>query len=104
MLTASAASPKSRSRGWTASGDLVEDCRLAYGREIEMTVCKTGADHIKSLRDDRKVFIDGVAAADVTTHPAFRNAVHSAAALYDFQADPKNSELMTFPVDGSNRR
>lgn len=69
-----------------------------------MTVCKTGADHIKSLRDGRKVFIDGVAVADVTTHPAFKNAVHSAAALYDFQADPKNSSLMTFPCDGSNRR
>ena len=42
--------------------------------------------------------------ADVTTHPAFRNSVQSAGALYDFQAQPENIELMTFKPDGSNRR
>ena len=58
-----------------------------------MKTCKTGADHIKSLRDGRTVYIDGKLVADVTEHPAFRNAVRSAAALYDFQAQPENSEL-----------
>jgi 4-hydroxyphenylacetate 3-monooxygenase len=69
-----------------------------------MTVCKTGAEHIKSLKDGRTVYIDGVLVADVTEHPAFRNAVQSAGALYDFQARPENLELMTFVPDGSNRR
>jgi 4-hydroxyphenylacetate 3-monooxygenase len=69
-----------------------------------MAVCKTGAEHIKSLRDGRTVHIDGQLVADVTEHPAFRNAVRSAAALYDFQARPENSELMTFRPNGSNRR
>jgi 4-hydroxyphenylacetate 3-monooxygenase len=69
-----------------------------------MTTCKTGADHIKSLKDGRRVYIDGTLVTDVTTHPAFRNAVKSAATLYDFQAKPENMELMTFCPEGSNRR
>jgi 4-hydroxyphenylacetate 3-monooxygenase len=69
-----------------------------------MTVCKTGAEHIKSLKDGRTVYIDGKLAGDVTEHPAFRNAVQSAASLYDFQAQPENLELMTFKPDGGNRR
>lgn len=69
-----------------------------------MISCKTGADHLKSLRDGRTFFIDGELVADVTEHPAFRNATRSAAALYDFQAREENRELMTFQPDGSDRR
>ncbi len=69
-----------------------------------MTDCRTGAEHLKSLQDGRTVYIDGELVADVTTHPAFRNSVHAAAALYDFQARDENLELMTFRPDGSNRR
>jgi 4-hydroxyphenylacetate 3-monooxygenase len=69
-----------------------------------MTICKTGAAHIRSLQDGRTVYIDGELVRDVTEHPAFRNAVHSAASLYDFQAKPANLELMTFVPNGSNRR
>jgi 4-hydroxyphenylacetate 3-monooxygenase len=61
-----------------------------------MEICKTGADHLRSLRDGRRVYIDGERVADVTTHPAFRNAVHTAAALYDHQARPENLERLTF--------
>ena len=61
-----------------------------------MSDCKTGAEHIKSLKDGRTVYLDGKLVGDVTEHPAFRNAVHSAAALYDYQARPENLELMTF--------
>lgn len=69
-----------------------------------MTICKTGAQHIKSLQDGRTVYLDGKLVADVTTHPAFRNSVQSAGALYDFQSQPENLELMTFEVDGAGRR
>jgi len=69
-----------------------------------MTTCKTGAEHIKSLKDGRTVYIDGELVTDVTEHPAFRNSVRAAAMLYDFQAKPENTELMTFKLDGSNRR
>ena len=69
-----------------------------------MTACKTGAEHIRSLKDGRTVYIDGKLVPDVTEHPAFRNSVRSAAQLYDFQARPENIELMTFKPDGANRR
>src|SRR6202166_48776 len=68
------------------------------------TKCRTGAEHLQSLRDGRTVYIDGELVRDVTEHPAFRNAVHSAASLYDFQARPANLELMTFVPNGSDRR
>ena len=69
-----------------------------------MTLAKTGAEHLESLKDGRTVYIDGALVPDVTTHPAFRRSVHSAAALYDFQAQPDNIEAMTFTPEGSNRR
>ena len=69
-----------------------------------MSDCKTGAEHITSLKDGRSVYLDGELVGDVTEHPAFRNAVHSAAALYDFQASPENLEFMTVRPNGSNRR
>jgi 4-hydroxyphenylacetate 3-monooxygenase len=69
-----------------------------------MSDCKTGAEHLKSLRDGRTVYLDGELVTDVTEHKAFRNSVRSAAALYDFQARPENVELMTFRPNGSNRR
>ncbi len=67
-------------------------------------LCKTGAEHLASLRDGRAVYIDGERVADVASHPAFRNAVASAAALYDFQARPENLERMTFVPGGGGRR
>ncbi|HJU17296.1 MAG TPA: 4-hydroxyphenylacetate 3-hydroxylase N-terminal domain-containing protein [Stellaceae bacterium] len=69
-----------------------------------MTECKTGAEHLASLRDGRAVYIDGERVADVTTHPAFANAVLSAAALYDVQARPENLDWMTFAPSGGGRR
>jgi 4-hydroxyphenylacetate 3-monooxygenase len=66
--------------------------------------CKTGAEHLASLRDGRAVYIDGAQVADVTTHPSFRNAVRSAAALYDFQARPENIERLTFELSVGHRR
>src|SRR3981189_2529085 len=65
-----------------------------------MADVKTGEDHLRSLRDGRAVYIDGERIGDVTTHPAFRNAVRSAAALYDHQARPENLERLTFAPEG----
>ncbi len=69
-----------------------------------MSDCKTGAEHISSLQDGRTVYIDGELVADVTEHKAFRNAVRSAAAFYDYQARPENIEVMTFRPPGASRR
>jgi 4-hydroxyphenylacetate 3-monooxygenase len=70
----------------------------------ETASCKTGAEHIASLCDGRAVYIDGARVSDVTTHPAFRNAVAAVAALYDFQARPEHLERMTFVPPGGRRR
>jgi 4-hydroxyphenylacetate 3-monooxygenase len=66
--------------------------------------CKSGADHVASLKDGRSVYLDGCLVDDVTTHPAYRRAVASAALLYDYQSRPENLELMTFAPDGGTRR
>lgn len=57
---------------------------------------KDGSQHVRSLRDGRKVFINGAHVPDVTTHAAFRNSVQSAATLYDFQAAPDSVGQMTY--------
>ena len=62
---------------------------------------KTGKDHIASLKDGREVYIDGRKVADVTTHPAYRNAVSSTGRLFDFHSAPENRELMTFTAPDS---
>jgi 4-hydroxyphenylacetate 3-monooxygenase len=59
---------------------------------------KTGAQHTASLKDGRQVYIDGKLVDDITTHPAFRNAIKSMAKIYDFQSDPENRKLMTFEI------
>ncbi len=66
--------------------------------------CKTGAEHIESLRDGRTIYIDGKLVDDVTTHPAYRNTVASAARLYDYQSRPENLEMMTFTPTGGARQ
>lgn len=59
----------------------------------------TGAEYIQSLKDGRQVFINGERVPDVTTHPAFRNAIRSVARLYDALHDPKSKERLTCPTD-----
>ena len=63
---------------------------------------KTAAAHLASLQDGREVYIHGERVADVTTHPAFRNAVANAAYLYEFQSRPENRDQMMFssPTSG----
>ena len=64
---------------------------------------KNGSQHLQSLKDGRRIFVDGQLVTDVTTHVAYRNAVHSTARMYDFQARPENQELMTFDIGGGRR-
>jgi 4-hydroxyphenylacetate 3-monooxygenase len=64
---------------------------------------KNGQMHVSSLRDGRQIYIDGRAVNDHVDHPAFRNAVRSAAGLYEFQAQPENLERMTFISEKGNR-
>ena len=43
---------------------------------------RTGDDYLRSLKDGRRVFVDGEHVKDVTAHPAFRQAARSIAMLY----------------------
>jgi 4-hydroxyphenylacetate 3-monooxygenase len=57
---------------------------------------RTGAEYLRSLNDGRQVFVDGERVADVTEHPAFREAARSVARLYDIAAAPEMRDRMTF--------
>jgi len=65
---------------------------------------KNGEMHVSSLRDGRHIYIDGRLITDHVEHPAFRNAVRTAASLYDFQAQPQNLEVMTFAPSNTGTR
>ena len=59
---------------------------------------KTGNEHLKSLRDGRVVYIGNERVDDVTTHPAFKNAARTVAAIYDMKV--ANPEAMSFEENG----
>ncbi len=48
-----------------------------------------GAEYLESLRDGRTILIGSERVHDVTTHPAFKNAAHSFARLWDARAEPR---------------
>ena len=50
---------------------------------------KKGSEHLRQLRDGRVVYIGQERVDDVTTHPAFRNAARTVAAIYDLKADER---------------
>src|SRR5215813_6414406 len=57
---------------------------------------RSGTEYLRSLNDGRQVFVDGERVADVTKHPAFREAARSVARLYDIAAAPEMRDRMTF--------
>src|SRR5258707_14829043 len=65
---------------------------------------RTGTQLLQSLRDDRRLFIDGERVEDVTTDPRFAGAAQSLAELYDMQHDPALIDRMTFPSPTSGER
>ncbi|MBM7049228.1 4-hydroxyphenylacetate 3-hydroxylase family protein [Rhizobium lusitanum] len=60
----------------------------------------TGSEYLASLRDGRTIYLGGETVRDVTTHPAFRNAAHSFARLYDAKRDPRNRDVLTYEEGG----
>jgi 4-hydroxyphenylacetate 3-monooxygenase len=57
---------------------------------------RTGAEFLRSLKDGRRVYLDGELVKDVTAHPAFREAARSISNLYDIAAAPELRERMTY--------
>ncbi len=61
------------------------------------TKLRTGESYLRSLRDERRVYVDGERVTDVTRHPAFARAAQSIARLFDIAAAREMRERMTFP-------
>ena len=61
---------------------------------------RTGAAYKDSLRDGRKVYINGEKVADVTTHPQFKPLVDIRARIFDMQHEAGFREVMTMRQDG----
>ena len=64
-------------------------------------VIRTGDEYRESLRDGRKVWIDGEPVGDVPSHPMFRPLVDVRARIYDMQHDPATSGTMTWQDEAS---
>lgn len=56
---------------------------------------RTGEQYVASLRDDRRLFIDGRQVADVTAYAPMRGVIDTIAALHDAQFDPALRDLLT---------
>ena len=63
----------------------------------------TGADYLESLDDGREIWFRGERVANVSEHPAFRNAARSVARLYDALHEPEYRSQLT-GVDKSGMR
>ena len=61
---------------------------------------KTGKDHLEAIRDGRTVYIGREKVDDVSAHPAFKNAAHTMAALFDMKADSAHRDVMAYEEDG----
>jgi 4-hydroxyphenylacetate 3-monooxygenase len=59
---------------------------------------RSGQDYMDAIKNDgRRVFLDGEEISDVTSHPAFAEAVRSIADLFDIAHDGANRDVMTYP-------
>lgn len=48
---------------------------------------RTGRDYLNGLRDGRVVFVGGSQVTDITSHPGFRRAAETVAAIFDLKFD-----------------
>ncbi|HEX4766794.1 MAG TPA: 4-hydroxyphenylacetate 3-hydroxylase family protein [Lichenihabitans sp.] len=63
---------------------------------------RTGNQYRDSLRDGRRIWINGERVADVTTHPMFKPLVDIRARIYDMAHEPAHQDTMTYE-DGGER-
>jgi 4-hydroxyphenylacetate 3-monooxygenase len=61
---------------------------------------RSGADHLERLRDGRAVYVGSERIGDVTTHPLFKNAARTVAAIYDLKRDPAWRDVLSYEHDG----
>jgi hypothetical protein len=65
---------------------------------------KTGQQYINSLRDGRRLFIDGKVVSDVTAYPPLQGVIGTIAGLYDDQHDPALQDILTYVSPTSGER
>jgi len=62
---------------------------------------RTGSDYLNSLKDSRRIYVDGRPVEDVAHHPAFAPIATTIAALFDVAADPSSGMTATDAVSGA---
>ncbi|WP_374644127.1 4-hydroxyphenylacetate 3-hydroxylase family protein [Tabrizicola sp.] len=61
---------------------------------------RTGQQYRDSIRDGRRIWVNGERVEDVTTHPQFKPLVDIRARIFDMQHEAAHQELMTVVEDG----
>jgi aromatic ring hydroxylase len=64
----------------------------------------TGKQYVDSLRDGRRLFIDGKVVSDVTAYPPLQGVIGTIAALYDDQHDPALRDILTYASPTSGQK
>jgi len=62
---------------------------------------RSGSEYLASLKDSRRVYVDGAAVEDVAHHPAFAPIAQTIAGLFDRAADPAAGMTRTDPDTGA---
>jgi len=65
---------------------------------------KTGKQYIESLRDGRRLHIDGKVVTDVTAYAPLQGVIGTIASLYDDQHEPPLQEILTCVSPSSGQR
>jgi 4-hydroxyphenylacetate 3-monooxygenase len=60
---------------------------------------RTGNEYKESLRDERKVWIDGERVKDLSTHPAFKPIIDIRARMYDMAHEEQYQQQLTYQDD-----
>jgi len=68
--------------------------------EQRQEMIRTGAQYRDSIRDDRRVWINGERVNDVTTHPMFKPLVDIRSRIYDMAHEDAHRNIMTFEDKG----
>jgi len=65
---------------------------------------RTGKEYLESLRDGRRISIEGELVKDITRDPRFSGAAHTIAELLDMQHAPETQDILTFKSPDSGAR
>jgi len=65
---------------------------------------RTGQEYVESLRDGRRLFIDGELVTDVTEYPPMQRVINSVAETFQLQHDSVYQEVVTYVSPTSSDR